>query len=129
MVSVVTEPVADTRVAAGLYGVFTVNDVQVALPLSELREVIPCPPSFEPLLAMAPGLAGAVNLRHQVIPVVDLRLVLGMDTGSPMDVIVIVAHEGHAFGLLAADVHGVVRVEPDELFEHAVSGNDLPLCP
>ncbi len=118
---------ASTKAAAGLYGVFTVNDVQVALPLSELREVIPCPPTFEPLLASAPGLAGAVNLRHQVIPVVDLRLVLGMDTGSPMDVIVIVSHKDHAFGLLATDVHGVVRVEPDDLFEHSVGGNSLPL--
>jgi purine-binding chemotaxis protein CheW len=126
-VSAVTAAVASTETAAGLYGVFTVNNVQVALPLSELREVIPCPPAFEPLLASAPGLAGAVNLRHQVIPVVDLRLVLGMDTGSPMDVIVIVAHDGHAFGLLATDVHGVVRVEPDELFEHAVGGGGLPL--
>lgn len=127
MASTLTQVVADAATAAGLYGVFTVNDVQVALPLSELREVIPCPPSFEPLLASAPGLAGAVNLRHQVIPVVDLRLVLGMDNGSPMDVIVIVAHEGYAFGLLATDVHGVVRVEPAELFEHAVGGNSLPL--
>jgi purine-binding chemotaxis protein CheW len=126
----VTTAVASTETAAGLYGVFTVNDVQVALPLSELREVIPCPPTFEPLLANAPGLAGAVNLRHQVIPVVDLRLVLGVDTGSPMDVIVIVSHEGHAFGLLATDVHGVVRVEPDELFEHVVGsgrGAAVPL--
>jgi purine-binding chemotaxis protein CheW len=114
-------------VAAGLYGVFTVNDVQVALPLSELREVIPCPSSFEPLLASAPGLVGAVNLRHQVIPVVDLRRVLGSDTGSPVDVVVIVAHEGHVFGLLATGVHGVVRVAPDELFEHAVGGNGLRL--
>jgi purine-binding chemotaxis protein CheW len=121
-VSAVTAPVADNKVAAGLYGVFTVNEVQVALPLSELREVIPCPAAFEPLLAAAPGLAGAVNLRHQVIPVVDLRLVIGMDTSSPMDVIVIVAHDGHAFGLLATDVHGVVRVEPEELFEHSVGG-------
>ncbi|WP_203925515.1 chemotaxis protein CheW [Virgisporangium ochraceum] len=125
--SAVTAAAVSTESAAGLYGVFTVNDVQVALPLSELREVIPCPPSFEPLLASAPGLAGAVNLRHQVIPVVDLRLVLGMDNASLMDVIVIVAHEGHAFGLLATDVHGVVRVEPDELFEHAVGGSSLPL--
>src|SRR5215207_1419138 len=119
MASTVAEAEPDTRVADGLYGVFTVNEVQVALPLSELREVIPCPPTFEPLLASAPGLVGAVNLRHQVIPVIDLRGVLGMDAGSPMDVVVIVAHEAHAFGLLATGVHGVVRVEPDELFEYA----------
>ncbi|GIJ60013.1 hypothetical protein Vau01_075290 [Virgisporangium aurantiacum] len=117
-----TEAEPDTRVAVGLYGVFTVNEVQVALPLSELREVIPCPSTFEPLLASAPGLVGAVNLRHQVIPVIDLRLVLGMDTGSPTDVVVIVAHEGYVFGLLSTGVHGVVRVEPDELFEYAIGG-------
>jgi purine-binding chemotaxis protein CheW len=122
----VTAPVADSK-AADLYGVFTVNEVRVALPLSELREVIPCPTAFEPLLAAAPGLTGAVNLRHQVIPVVDLRLAIGIDASSPMDVVVIVAHDGYAFGLLATDVQGVVRVQPDDLFEYAVGGVSGPL--
>ncbi len=96
-----------------LYGVFTVADVQVALPLSELREVIPCPAAFDPLLAVAPGLVGAVNLRHQVIPVLDLRLLLDRRDADAAEVVVVVTYDGSVFGLLANAVRGVVFIEED----------------
>src|SRR3954453_16058849 len=98
-----------------IYGVFTVARVRVALPLSELREVIPSPPSFEPLLATAPGLVGAVNVRHQVIPVLDLRRILGIDATQSTDVVVVVSYDGLVFGLLACAVNGVVRLEDSAL--------------
>ncbi|WP_433618023.1 chemotaxis protein CheW [Dactylosporangium sp. CA-139114] len=108
-----------------LYGVFTVADVHVALPLSELREVIPCPSSFNPLLATAPGLVGAVNLRHQVIPVLDLRRMLGVRSPSGQDVVVVASHEGSVFGLLGDAVRGVVQVEEREQLGISVN-SELP---
>ncbi|GAA1533885.1 hypothetical protein GCM10009827_059900 [Dactylosporangium maewongense] len=109
-----------------LYGVFTVADVQVALPLSELREVIPCPAAFDPLLAVAPGLVGAVNLRHQVIPVLDLRLLLGRREATGAEVVVVVTYDGSVFGLLANVVRGVVLIEDDAHLDISVNA-DLPL--
>ncbi|MET7424711.1 chemotaxis protein CheW [Dactylosporangium sp. NPDC005555] len=109
-----------------LYGVFTVADVQVALPLSELREVIPCPAAFDPLLAVAPGLVGAVNLRHQVIPVLDLRLLLDRRDAADAEVVVVVTYDGSVFGLLAHAVRGVVFIEDDAHLEISVN-TDLPL--
>ncbi|WP_433062184.1 chemotaxis protein CheW [Dactylosporangium sp. CS-033363] len=97
-----------------LYGVFTVADVHVALPLSELREVIPCPASFNPLMASAPGLIGAVMLRHQVIPVLDLRRMVGVDSPADPEIVVVASYEGSVFGLLACGVRGVVDVEEHE---------------
>nr|BFE57310.1 hypothetical protein GCM10020063_018360 [Dactylosporangium thailandense] len=108
-----------------LYGVFMVADVHVALPLSELREVMPCPSSFNPLLATAPGLVGAVNLRHQVIPVLDLRRMLGVESPSGQDVVVVASHEGSVFGLLADAVRGVVQVEEREQLGISVN-SELP---
>jgi purine-binding chemotaxis protein CheW len=109
-------------VSEELYGVFSLGPAEVALPLSELREVIPRPLAFETLPVTAPGLVGAVNLRHLVIPVLDLRrLVTTGATGSPADVIVIVAHDGHVFGLLADDIRGVVTLPDDALFETTVN--------
>ncbi|MER7009057.1 chemotaxis protein CheW [Dactylosporangium sp. NPDC000555] len=110
-----------------LYGVFTVADVQVALPLSELREVIPCPASFEPLLATGAGLVGAVNLRHQVIPVLDLRRLLGLQAPPGQDVVVVAAHDGVIFGLLAGAVRGVVHVDADADLGMTVNGELPPL--
>ncbi|GAB3838980.1 chemotaxis protein CheW [Dactylosporangium cerinum] len=109
-----------------LYGVFTVADVQVALPLSELREVIPCPAAFDPLLAVAPGLVGAVNLRNQVIPVLDLRLLLNRREAAAAEVVVVVTYDGSVFGLLAHAVRGVVHIEDEAHLDVSVN-TELPL--
>lgn len=101
---------ADTR-----YGIFAIADMQVALPLGELREVIPRPVTFERLPATAPGLIGAVNLRHQVVPVLDLRLAMGMTADTEMDTVVIVVQDHQIFGLLASDVRGVVQLRREHL--------------
>jgi purine-binding chemotaxis protein CheW len=110
-----------------IYGVFTVGEAQVALPLSELREVIPCPTTFSQLPASALGLVGVVNLRHLVIPVLDLRQLVGMDATGGSDVIVIVARDERVFGLLADEIRGVSRVPADALMEMAVGGQTQPV--
>jgi purine-binding chemotaxis protein CheW len=106
--------------AVTLYGDFSLGAAEVALPLSELREVIPRPATFESLPMNAPGLVGAVNLRHLVIPVLDLCNLDGRGRGEG-DVIVIVAHDGYVFGLLAGEIRGVVRVADSALLETTVS--------
>ncbi|WP_432968747.1 chemotaxis protein CheW [Dactylosporangium sp. CA-233914] len=110
-----------------LFGVFTVAGVHVALPLSELREVIPCPASFNPLLAASPGVVGAVNLRHQVIPVLDLRLTLGISSPTEQSVVVVASSAGSVFGLLADGVRGVVNVEEGEQLGMTASTELPPL--
>ncbi|MDP9799654.1 purine-binding chemotaxis protein CheW [Catenuloplanes nepalensis] len=108
-----------------LFGVFRIDRIRVALPLTELREVIPCPPTFSPLPARAPGLVGAVNLRHLVIPVLDLRKLQGIEETADDQVIVIVAQDGRVFGLIADEIEGVSRVAGDALMRMTVGG-DLP---
>ncbi|MFI5840073.1 chemotaxis protein CheW [Catenuloplanes sp. NPDC051500] len=108
-----------------LFGVFRISRIRVALPLTELREVIPCPPAFSPLPARAPGLVGAVNLRHLVIPVLDLRQLTGIEDTADDQVIVIVAQQGRVFGLIADEIEGVSRVSGDALMRMSVGG-ELP---
>jgi purine-binding chemotaxis protein CheW len=107
-----------------LFGVFHAGDVRVALPLDELREVIMRPPRFSPLPATATGLLGAVNLRHVVIPVLDLVRLAGHEQGNDNGkVIVIVARGNRLFGLLADEIEGVTRVAADALLETTVAGD------
>jgi purine-binding chemotaxis protein CheW len=107
-----------------LFGVFHAGDVRVALPLNELREVIMRPPRFSPLPATATGLLGAVNLRHVVIPVLDLRQLAGHTGGDDNGkVIVIVALGDQLFGLLADEIEGVTRVPPEALLATTVAGD------
>ena len=113
--------------AEALYGVFTVGAAQVALPLSELREVIPRPATFSQLPARAVGLVGAVNLRHLVIPVLDLRQLIGITDAGGNDVIVIVARQDQVFGLLADEIRGVDRVPAGGLMDISVGGQVEPV--
>ena len=107
-----------------LFGVFHAGDVRVALPLDELREVIMRPPRFSPLPATATGLLGAVNLRHVVIPVLDLCGLVGHEAGGDdAQVIVIVARGERLFGLLADEIEGVTRVTADALLATTVAGD------
>ncbi|GIJ43296.1 hypothetical protein Val02_01820 [Virgisporangium aliadipatigenens] len=109
------------------YGVFAVADVCVALPLAELREVIPAPSGYAPLLAESPGLVGAVNLRNQLIPVLDLERALGRTSPRPLDVVVIVSHEEHLFGVLASGVRDVVEIEEARTFDVEIGAAGLAL--
>jgi purine-binding chemotaxis protein CheW len=106
-----------------LFGVFRAGDIRVALPLDELREVIVRPSRFSPLPATATGLLGAVNLRHVVIPVLDLCRLAGRTEGNQAGrVIVIVVRGDQLFGLLADEIEGVTRVDPGALLETTVAG-------
>jgi purine-binding chemotaxis protein CheW len=107
-----------------IYGILTVGEAQVALPLESLREVIPCPAQLITLPLSAPGLLGAVDLRGQVIPVLDLRVVLGMPAErSPEQVVVVVIHDGGVLGLLAAEVRGVTSTATEDLHEMTAIGS------
>ncbi|GGK83117.1 chemotaxis protein CheW [Mangrovihabitans endophyticus] len=116
-----------TGTAYALYGVFRVGAMRVALPLDELREVIMKPEQFSSLPATADGLLGAVNLRHVVIPVLDLCRLAGSPCPDDGSVIVIVAQDGRVFGLLADEIEGVTRVTPEALLKTDVAGDQAAL--
>lgn len=116
-----------------VYGMLTMAGAAVALPLSALREVVPRPPSFSTLPTSAPGLLGAMGLRDIVVPVVDLTATLA-PTGAAAPhltgpgstgVVVVVADGDDVLGLIAEQVHGVVRVPADALLELRAQGGAL----
>src|SRR5712692_10159714 len=82
--------------------VFELGRELYALPANQVHEVRPLG-----LLTRLPGtpafLAGLINVRGRIIPVVDLRPLLGMPTDSPSTSVVLVAHRSGHIGLLVAD--------------------------
>ncbi|MCZ2813303.1 chemotaxis protein CheW [Modestobacter sp. VKM Ac-2979] len=121
------QPAASTGAAAGeVYGMIRLAGVDVALPLAVLREVVPCPAELAGLPADAVGLLGAMDLRTTVLPVVDLRLVLGRPAARhPGQVVVVVAVDGQSLGLLADEVCGVARVPHTALLPMRVAAGEL----
>ncbi|MQA33339.1 chemotaxis protein CheW [Modestobacter roseus] len=109
-----------------VYGLLRLAGTDVALPLSALREVVPCPAELAGLPAAAPGLLGAIELRRLVLPVLDLQVVTGRgEARRPDQVVVVVASDDRVLGLLADQVQGICEVPADTLVAAHAEGGGL----
>lgn len=96
-------------------GGFLLEHMELALPLQSLREVLPCQ-KLSPLPCPNPAVVGGVDVRGVVIPVLDLRIVLGKAANElPQPCVIIMVHHGHVLGLICSGVSGVFEVPQDEL--------------
>src|SRR5712691_7502796 len=81
--------------------VFGLGRELYAFPANQVHEVRPLG-----LLTTLPGtpafLAGLINVRGRIVPVVDLRPVLGLNADTPSTSVVLVTHRSGNIGLLVA---------------------------
>jgi purine-binding chemotaxis protein CheW len=101
---------------SSLYVLFKVADAEYVLPASEVLHMesfvgathVPGAPAY---------VAGLVQIRRRVVPVVDLRLRFGLPTVEPtLDSRVVVVQSGErAVGLLADSAREVVNIAADDL--------------
>jgi purine-binding chemotaxis protein CheW len=93
-----------------------VGGERYAIHVREVFEVLEAR-GLSPLPGAPPWLLGAVVARTRVVPVLDLRHLLGLDGGGMSDLakIVVVEHGGDTFGLAAEVVDGRVEVPKDAL--------------
>jgi purine-binding chemotaxis protein CheW len=113
-------------VADTVYGVLLLGPLQFALPAAALREVIPAPDRFSALPAQASGLLGAVSMRGRIVPVLDLRIVLGLSAPrQPAQVVVVLRHAGALIGLLTDGVCGLTRLGAGRLDRMTTTGAPL----
>lgn len=97
------------------YGGFMLGEMALALPMAALREVVPRT-ALIPLPCEAPCVVGAIDLRGVALPVVDLRLALGMPgAGASEPNVIIMLHEGRLLGLLSGPVTGVFNAPAQAL--------------
>lgn len=64
-----------------------------------------------------PRLLGVINLRGAIVPIVDLRKALGLDTPAfgPQTVVIVVSVNGMVFGAVVDAVNDVVSIPESEL--------------
>lgn len=98
------------------WGRFQLGDMALALPMTALREVVPCG-ELLPLPCSADGVIGAMSLRGITVPVLDLRVLFGRPA-APVPCVVVVTHAGRLLGLSADGVSGIVA--PNEVRLHRV---------
>jgi purine-binding chemotaxis protein CheW len=95
------------------------------LPVEQVREVLLTPAMTRPFRA-APFLPGIVNLRGEVVPVLDLSRLVGIPrSGSSLPMMLVVMELDEAVAALGSDEEaGVVSVKPNEI---TPPPSDLPL--
>ncbi len=73
--------------------------------------------SLGPLVGSPPWLLGAVVARSRLVPVLDLRQLIGLQGGGLSDLtrIVVIEREGEAFGLAAEALEGERDFQRDEV--------------
>ncbi|MFT3914112.1 MAG: chemotaxis protein CheW [Anaeromyxobacteraceae bacterium] len=95
---------------------FRVGGERYAVDVAEVFQVIEAR-GLSPLPGCPAWLLGAIVARTRVVPVLDLRLVLGLEGGGMTDLskVVVVEQGGEAFGLAAEELEGRVEVPVEGL--------------
>lgn len=106
----------NTADGAGLHVVFQVGEADYALPATEVQQM----ESFAgatPVPGAAPYVAGLVQIRGRVVPVVDLRIRFGLPPlPQTLDSrVVVVEHAGRVVGLLVDRAREVTRIPPEHM--------------
>lgn len=96
-----------------------------AVDLRNVREVFEVE-SLTPVPGMPSILAGVANLRGVVIPVVDLRPLLGVPGGSRPPFAVVLRHGPHQVGVLVEQVPQIRTVQQDDFLPAPVQGAQGP---
>jgi len=119
------EPDTCADPADQLVGVVEIGGMLFAIPIHQVREVIPAPERFQRLPGQHPDLLGAVLLRGKAIPVQSLHQRLGAEASlhagtTPEDtaqgatptggVIVVIRAEGRVAGLLVDSVRCLLQL-------------------
>ena len=119
------EPSTDGETARHTLVVFELDGREFALPIGDIAEILQMV-LVTPVPEVPPWVAGVVNLRGRVIPIVDLRTRLGMQTKPPeLNTPILIAEQGtRKLGLIADAVRDVVSLDDAALEPPAELGTD-----
>lgn len=87
-----------------------------ALPLLDVREVMK-DQALTPIPGVHPSVLGLMNIRGEIVAVVDLRRLLSLDDSRELQRLVVVSDDSRMVGLAVEDVPGVEGVEESEVQE------------
>ncbi|MEE8523529.1 MAG: chemotaxis protein CheW, partial [Thermoanaerobaculia bacterium] len=107
-----TDPAAETPTRITTWVTFSLADEIFALPVEPVREVLRVTSITRVPHAPAP-IRGVSNVRGRVIPIIDLRLRIGLDAADldRSSRVLVVRSRGRLFGLLVDAVHQVAHLD------------------
>ena len=109
---------------------FSVGGERYAVEVEAVSQVLEAR-GLQPLIAAPPWLLGAMVARTRIVPVLDLRQLLGLGGGGMSDLarVVVVEHEGDAFGLAVEALEGRLEVPRAGLVSALGAGPFLWVAP
>ncbi|MCA0940840.1 chemotaxis protein CheW [Salipiger pacificus] len=112
--------------AREIFGLIDVGGCRLAIPALSVREAVPFPTTLSALAASLPGLLGAMVLRRDTIPLVDLGTLLGRPSTLALQdrvvVILISAEPGRLVGLVVDSLEGMTALEPGRITRMGIAG-------
>lgn len=94
-----------------VYGSFWLDETEFALPVDVIQEVVNAPDSYSQVPLAAPHMIGLFCLRNTVVPVIDLRRILGFpptpETGARK--VAIIENGDLCIGLLFDDTGAIIQ--------------------
>ena len=95
--------------------VFSIGKEEYAIPLHDVREVIAVP-DITPTPNSPPHFLGIMNLRGQIISIVDVRLKFGIKSANTEETTVVILDlSGGAIGVVVDSVNSVLTAAADKL--------------
>ncbi|MEW5706434.1 MAG: chemotaxis protein CheW [Actinomycetota bacterium] len=100
----------------GQYVTFALGDEIYGVEILKVQEIIGCP-KFTKIPNVPPFVKGVINLRGQIVPVIDLRLKFNMveKEHDEFTVILVLEVKGKVIGVLVDTVSDVVNLNEDEI--------------
>ncbi|UYY78259.1 chemotaxis protein CheW [Sphingomonas sp. R1] len=109
-------------------GLLRLGGVELAVPVDWVREVVPCPAALGPCFGTHPALVGSIGVRGDVIPVVDLTVLLGFGAQPGQGgTIVVLRRDDVLLGLRIDSVSGLYRIPVSAVRELIDSGGEARL--
>jgi purine-binding chemotaxis protein CheW len=94
---------------------FRVGEESYALPISTVREIVR-PPEITPVPQSPEHVAGVMNLRGRIVPVIDLRKRFRQAIeNSPKTRVLVIALDGKLIGLLVDSASEVLKIASAEI--------------
>lgn len=118
---------SDNDLEQDRYLLFTLNQETYATPLMGVREVVEMQKS-KPIPHTIPSFLGVINIRGEIVGVMDLRLRLGYEvSASPMEAMMVFDTENGSIAAIVDQMEGVVKIQPDLIDRRPSIESRLPL--
>ncbi|MAE20988.1 MAG: chemotaxis protein CheW [Pseudomonas sp.] len=96
---------------------FGINAQEYAIPIEEVKEIVQMPETVTAVPKAAHHILGLMNLREQLLPLIDLRTLFALDFREPDEKsrVIVVSSGGYSIGIVVDSVSEVLRVTRNDV--------------